>query len=114
MRAPAFSRDPQVVEALNNDPQVMHEVRPTRTVAELARADDRLEREFSQITLPVLILHGTADKVTKPEGSQFFYDHAGSKDKTLKLYDGYVHDLLSDLGKEVPMADIVRWLNERA
>jgi alpha-beta hydrolase superfamily lysophospholipase len=109
-----FSRDPQVVEAMNNDPQVMHEVQPTRTVAELARADDRLEREFSQIRLPVLILHGTADKVTKPEGSQFFYDQAGSKDKTLKLYDGYVHDLLSDLGKEVPMADIVRWLNERA
>ena len=110
---PEFSRDPKVVEAMNNDPHIMHEVQPTRTVAELARADDRLEREFEKLTLPVLIMHGTADKVTKPGGSQFFYDHAGSRDKTLKLYDDYVHDLLSDLGKEVPMADIVRWLDER-
>ena len=44
----------------------------------------------------MLILHGTADKVTKPSGSQLFYDTAGSTDKTLKLYDGHVHDLLND------------------
>jgi acylglycerol lipase len=111
---PDFSRDPKVVETMNNDPHIMHEVQPTRTVAELAKADDRLERDFSRITLPVLIMHGSADKVTKPSGSRFFYENAGSKDKTLKLYDGYVHDLLSDLGKEVPMADIVRWLDERS
>jgi len=36
----------------------------------------------------VLILHGSADKATKPSGSQFFYDTAGSKDKTVKLYRG--------------------------
>ena len=33
-------------------------------MAELVRADERLKREFPLITLPVLILHGTADKVT--------------------------------------------------
>jgi acylglycerol lipase len=49
--------------------------------------------------MPLLILHGTADKATGPGGSQFFYDAAGSTDKTLKLYEGHVHDLLNDLGK---------------
>jgi len=44
----------------------------------------------------VLILHGTKDKATKPSGSQLFYDTAGSRDKTLKLYDGAFHDLLND------------------
>ena len=44
--------------------------------------------------MPVLIMHGTADKATVPAGSQFFYDTAGSKDKTLKLYEGHFHDLL--------------------
>ena len=34
-----------------------------------------------------------------PDGSQFFYDTAGSTDKTLKLYEGHVHDLLNDVGK---------------
>jgi alpha-beta hydrolase superfamily lysophospholipase len=108
-----FSRDPNVVQFMNDDPLIAHEVQPTRTVAELVRADERLKVEFPLITLPVLILHGTADKVTKPSGSQFFYDTAGSQDKTLKLYDGHVHDLLNDIGKEKVMGDIVAWLNAR-
>ncbi len=108
-----FSRDPKVVEAMNNDPLIAHEVQPTKTVAELVRADERLKKEFPLITLPVLILHGTADKVTNPKGSQLFYDTAGSTDKTLKLYEGHVHDLLSDYGKEGVMADIKTWIDAR-
>ena len=61
----------------------------------------------------MLILHGTADKATKSSGSQTFYDTAGSKDKTLKLYDGHYHDLLNDVGKEGVMADITSWLTAR-
>lgn len=105
-----FSRDPKVVEAMNDDPLIAHEVQPTQTMAAMARADERLKKEFSRITLPVLILHGTADKLAKPSGSQLFFDMVGSRDKTLKLYDGYVHDLLNDVGKEVVMDDIQGWL----
>jgi len=108
-----FSRDPAVVQAMNDDPLTAHETQPTKTVAELARADERLEKEFPLITLPVLILHGTADKVTRPGGSQLFYDTAGSADKTLKLYEGHVHDLLNDFDKEVVMADIKSWIDAR-
>ena len=108
-----FSRDPKRVAELDHDPLIAHEVQPTQTVAEMVRADDRLTREFSKITLPVLILHGTADKATRPSGSKRFYEMAGSVDKTLKLYDGYVHDLLADVGKETVMADLLGWLNSR-
>lgn len=108
-----FSRDPRAVQFMNDDPLIAHEVQPTRTVAELVRADERLKVEFPLIKLPVMILHGTADKVTRPSGSQFFYDTAGSQDKTLKLYEGHAHDLLNDLGKEKVMADIVAWLDAR-
>jgi acylglycerol lipase len=106
-----FSRDQAVVDAMNSDPLIAHEVQPTRTVAELVRADERLKKEFPLITLPVLILHGTADKVTNPKGSKFFHETAGSADKTLKLYEGHVHDLLNDVGKELVMADIEAWLD---
>jgi len=108
-----FSRDPKRVEMMNHDPLIAHESQPTQTLAELVRADERLKNEFGKITLPVLILHGTADKATKPSGSKKFYEMTGSTDKTLKLYDGYVHDLLADIGKETVMADLVGWLNAR-
>ena len=105
-----FSRDPAVVQAMNADALIAHESQPTKTLAEMVRADERLKMEFPLITMPLLILHGTADKAAKPSGSQFFYDTAGSVDKTLKLYDGYFHDLLNDIGKEAVMADIKHWI----
>jgi alpha-beta hydrolase superfamily lysophospholipase len=107
-----FSRDPKAVAALNSDPLIANEVQPAITVAALVRADERLKEEFPLITLPVLIMHGTADKATVCHGSEFFHETAGSKDKTLKLYEGHAHDLLNDIGKEGVMADITGWINK--
>ena len=106
-----FSRDPNVVEQMNQDPLIAHEAQSTQTMAELVRADERLKKEFPQIELPLLILHGTADKATKPAGSKRFYEMAGSSDKTLKLYEGHFHDLLNDVDKAVVMNDILKWLD---
>jgi acylglycerol lipase len=108
-----FSRDPKAVEALNDDSLTANEAQPAMTVAALVRADERLREEFPLITLPVLIMHGTDDKATVCHGSEFFYKTAGSKDKTLKLYEGHYHDLLNDIGKEGVMADIQGWIDAR-
>jgi alpha-beta hydrolase superfamily lysophospholipase len=108
-----FSRDPAWVEQLNADPLTLDEVQPVSTVAAFARAGERFEREFSRISLPVLILHGTADKATRPDGSQQFYDQASSADKELKLYEGHYHDLLNDLGRDQVMNDIIDWIEAR-
>ena len=107
-----FSRDPKAVQALNADPLTANEIQPAKTVAALVRADERLEKNFQNITLPVFILHGTQDRATVPSGSQFFYDRVGSRDKTLKLYEGHFHDLLNDVDKEVVMADTQRWIDK--
>jgi acylglycerol lipase len=108
-----FSRDPKAVKAMNEDPLIAHETQPTRTMAALVRADERLKKEFPLITLPVLILHGSRDENTKPTGSQHFYDRAGSVDKTLKFYEAGFHDLLNDIDKCVVMQDIQGWINAR-
>lgn len=108
-----FSRDPAVVAAMKADPEVGNEVQPTLTVAEMVRADERLERDFGLFRLPVLILHGDADKVTRPEGSRQFYAAAGSADKSLKMYEGHAHDLLNDVGKETVLADVTQWIAAR-
>ncbi|HKE93855.1 MAG TPA: lysophospholipase [Povalibacter sp.] len=108
-----FSRDPAVVAAMNADPLIANEAQPAETMAEIARADELLARSLEKITLPLLILHGTGDQVTKPSGSQEFYERAGSRDKTLKLYEGHFHDLLADVGKQQVMADIQAWIDAR-
>jgi alpha-beta hydrolase superfamily lysophospholipase len=108
-----FSRDPAAVQTLNADPLIAHETQPAATVAALVRADERLREEFPAITIPVFIIHGTADKATVCAGSQFFFDTVGSKDKTLKLYQDHYHDLLNDLGKEGVMDAIKTWIDAR-
>jgi acylglycerol lipase len=108
-----FSRDPLFVDSMNNDPLIKGESEPTQTATVMIDAARRLNKEFPLIKLPVLILHGTEDKATNPSGSQFFYDNAGSTDKSLKLYEGHYHDLLNDLGKETVMADINDWIDAR-
>lgn len=106
-----FSRDPAAVAALEADPLTKDETQPAMTVAALVRADERLHDNFDKITLPVLILHGTDDHATVFRGSEFFHDHAGSADKTLKLYEGHYHDLLNDIGKEEVLADVAGWID---
>lgn len=108
-----FSRDPAAVAAMDADPLIAGEAQPAATVAALVRADERLETGFAAMTLPLLILHGNADKVTMPAGSRFFHDTAGSADKTLKLYDGHYHDLLADIGRDAVLEDVVAWTEAR-
>lgn len=108
-----FSRDPTVVDAMNADELIAGESQSNRTIAAMIKADERLKAQFPSMTLPVLILHGTADKAAKASGSETFYSSVGSSDRTLKLYEDHVHDLLNDLGKEAVMADVEDWLTAR-
>ena len=108
-----FTRDPQALAALEADPLCKGEIQPARTVAALLAATDRMKAEFGKVTLPVFIMHGTEDKATVPAGSREFFEHAGSTDKNLKLYEGHYHDLLNDIGKQQVLADIMAWIRAR-
>lgn len=108
-----FSRNPDAVAAMNNDPLIAKESQPAETASEMLKAAERLKENMPSFTVPVFIIHGTDDKATRPAGSQYFYDNAGSTDKTLKLYEGHYHDLLNDVDKEVVMADIQNWIDAR-
>lgn len=109
-----FTRDPAALAALEADPLTKNEAQPARTVAALLKATDRMTAGFDTLTLPLFILHGTADKATVPAGSTYFHEHAASRDKTLKLYQDHFHDLLNDTGKEQVISEIVAWIDARA
>jgi acylglycerol lipase len=108
------SRDPAVVAAFENDPLSFHGRLPVRTAAELFRAARLLRAEADKLHQPLLILHGTADVVADYRGSHMLYQSAGSADKTLKLYDGLYHEVLSEPEKQIVLADLLAWLDARA
>jgi len=107
------SRDPEVVADLESDPLVYHGRFPVRTGAEILRAARRIQDRMEAVELPLLLLHGTGDFVTDPEGTRRLHARAGSADKTLKLYKGLYHDLLHEPEKVQITADLIEWLNAR-
>lgn len=70
-----------------------------------------------QVSLPLLILHGKADKVTDPLVSEVLYEKASSSDKKLNLYDDAYHCLLEGEPDEDIFhifEDIISWLDEHS
>lgn len=109
----AISRDPAVIAAAEADPLNYHGRVLAGTGAAFLRAAQRIQTHMAAIALPLLVFHGTADKLTDPGASRMLYEQARSPDKTLNLYDGLYHETLNEPEKEQVLADIVDWLDAR-
>jgi acylglycerol lipase len=75
---------------------------------------DEVRKNVDRLKMPLLILHGTGDKVNPIEGSQALNQTAPSTDKTLKTYPGLFHDLLHEPEYAEVEGDIMAWLNAQA
>lgn len=109
----AVSRDPEALVAKYSDPLVYTGSIRIRTGYEILQISSYLQKNLSRLTVPFLVLHGTADTVTDPEASQKLYNEASSTDKTIKLLDGLLHDLLFEPEREEIVKGIIEWLNSR-
>lgn len=84
-----------------------------RLSAEMLKALMRVNNEMNKIEIPPLVLQGSEDKLVKPQGSKMLYEHAGSYDKTLKIYDSLYHEVFNEPEQDRVLADVVAWLDER-
>jgi alpha-beta hydrolase superfamily lysophospholipase len=107
------SRDPAVVQDYDADPLNHHGKLPARTVAELTGAVARFPDQVGRLTLPILTMHGTADRLTPPEGSEMVLERAGSEDKSIIRYDGLFHELLNEPERQRVLDDAVAWMDAR-
>ncbi|KAG2274120.1 hypothetical protein Bca52824_056675 [Brassica carinata] len=107
------SRDPEALLAKYSDPLVYTGPIRVRTGHEILRITGYLTRNFKSITVPFFVLHGTEDKVTDPLASQDLYNQAPSVFKDIKLYEGFLHDLLFEPEREEVGRDIIDWMMKR-
>ncbi len=105
-----LSHDKAVVEAYDKDPLVYRGKITARLGSELFTAMSRLEQQLPTITLPVLIMQGSEDRFVNKEGSKLLYTKAGSPDKTLKIYDGFYHEIFNEPDRARVFADLDAWL----
>jgi alpha-beta hydrolase superfamily lysophospholipase len=109
--ATTISQDKAVVDAYIHDPLVYRGKVRARLAAELLNTIDRLPSQIPEIKVPIIIMHGTEDRLCNPVGSQMLYDLVGSSDKTLKLYKGFYHEVFNEPEHDKVMADVETWLS---
>jgi acylglycerol lipase len=108
-----ISRDPRVVAAYDADPQVFHGKVPAGLAGGMLGVMDSFPARLPEMAMPLLVLHGSADKMTSPAGSDLVMERAGSTDKTQRVYDGLYHEIFNEPERDLVLDDVVDWLTTR-
>jgi alpha-beta hydrolase superfamily lysophospholipase len=113
LEAAGVSRDPAVVQAYVSDPLVHTRKTTARLTHEILKAMQRITAEASKITLPVLIVQGSADRLVDPDSARMLHDTVGSVDKRIKIYDGFYHEVFNEPEHDRVLGDVEAWLESR-
>lgn len=107
------SRDPAVVAAYEQDPLVHHGKIPAGLAAQFVGAMESYPARLPSLTLPVLLQHGSEDKLADVSGSRMIAEKAGSTDLTIEVYDGLFHEVFNEPENDRVLDDLVDWLSPR-
>ncbi len=103
-----ISSDPDEVERYRNDPLVHNRV-SARWFTEMTDALAAAPSLGAELSLPLLLMHGSADPLTDPEATRRFAEtYGGNLD--LHLLDGYLHEIFHEVRRDVPLQLLTGWL----
>jgi len=111
--ASAVSRDPEVVEKYVADPLISKDKLSAQFLVSMTNAMQECKDNAQRISLPLRIMHGSADVMTAPEGSEFLHNSVSSKDKELCIYDGLFHEIFNEPEQLDIFAEMVSWMGTR-
>jgi alpha-beta hydrolase superfamily lysophospholipase len=109
--AELICRDPEIVKAYVDDPLVFFENVPVECNAAALEAAIGANTGAATITVPVLMMHGSADAICDVQGAREFHDALGSSDKELIVYDGLYHEVMNEPERDRVIGDLVAWLD---
>ena len=108
--AAGVSRDPSVVQAYISDPLVFRGKATARLAAEMLKAMQLISGQAAKLTLPILIVQGSADRLVDPAGARMLYDAVSSVDKEIRIYDGFYHEVFNEPEQGKVLHDVEIWL----
>ena len=105
-----ISRNKNCVRHYINDPLVFHGGLRVKFGNESLLAMNDIHSKASQITYPILIMHGTADKLTQISGSKDFINSIKSTDKKMVELEGFFHEIMREPGYEKILMEMLEWI----
>ncbi|MER7080041.1 Lysophospholipase, alpha-beta hydrolase superfamily [Saccharopolyspora kobensis] len=109
--ADTISRDPAVVRDFRTDPLNHNGKMRARTAVEIMRTAEAMPQRLPSLTMPLLVLHGGADRLMPPAASELVRDRAGSADLTFRIHEGLHHESHNEPEQEQVLDEIVAWLD---
>jgi alpha-beta hydrolase superfamily lysophospholipase len=107
-----LSRDPEVGRAYAADPLVNRKV-STKWFAEATRAMGEVARWAPQIKTPILVMHGTEDRLASVDATKRLFEKIGASDKELVIYPGFYHELFNEPEKQEVYDRVTEWMGKR-
>jgi acylglycerol lipase len=111
--ASAISRDPAVVDAYNSDPLVYQGKVPAGVARALVVVGETMPQRAAALTAPLLVVHGSEDRLIDVDGSRQLVEAVGSSDVELKIYPGLYHEVFNEPERNQVLDDVVSWINTR-
>ncbi|MGB8388872.1 lysophospholipase [Mycobacterium sp.] len=109
----AISRDPAVVAAYNDDPLVYHGRVPAGIGRALLQVGETMPQRAPALTTPLLVVHGSDDRLIPVAGSRRLVECVGSGDVELKVYPGLYHEVFNEPERDRVLDDVVSWITAR-
>lgn len=108
----ALSRDPEVVRAYEED-SLVHNKISARLFVEMYESGLWALAHASEFPLPLLLMHGSKDRITSAAASQEFFANAPANKVTLKIWDGFYHEVHNEPEKADVLKTMIDWLDSR-
>ncbi len=108
-----LSRDPTVARSYREDPLTIKRGVTARLGLEILTATERVRQRPEAFDVPLYLFHGTADKLTEPDGTRWLAEHAATDDVTLKVYDGYYHETMNEPERDDVIAALADWIDRQ-
>ena len=111
LSADAISRDPSVVAAYVADPRVFNGKVTAGAAAALLASMESFPARYTELRLPILLQHGTADALVDIAGTRQLEAGAVNAKVTTHYYDGLYHEVFNEPEQAAVLADTVAWLD---
>jgi acylglycerol lipase len=110
--ADVVSSDPAVVQAYKDDPLVYLGPPPRGLLQALGQVEV-VRASLGELTLPLLVMHGSADLLVSPQALRDVVMSVSSQDLTARLWPGLWHEIFNEPRQAAVLAELTRWVTDR-
>jgi alpha-beta hydrolase superfamily lysophospholipase len=94
--------------------RLKHHLATPRWFVTMSAMQNRVMSDAAKFALPLLCLAGDADIIADPQTTAEFFRRAESRDKSLYVYPGFVHEVLREQGRAKVFEHVLGWMRARS